>query len=114
MADSPKRRRTASPRSNAEGQPLQSSAPTDAAPTSGPEDDDQAQWVEEVGQLTFQEARTALEIALARMQADALEVEEMAGLYRRAEIYLRRCEAVLDQVEQEVIQWDDDRAPDPA
>ena len=32
----------------------------------------------------------------------------MAGHYRRALTYLERCEAVLAQVEQEVIEWDSD------
>jgi exodeoxyribonuclease VII small subunit len=31
----------------------------------------------------------------------------MAGLYQRAEAYAQRCEAVLQAVEQEVIQWDE-------
>ena len=51
---------------------------------------------------------------MAQLQSDALEVEEMAGLYRRAEAYAKRCEAVLQQVEQEVIQWDpEDTPPSP-
>jgi len=29
----------------------------------------------------------------------------MAGLYRRAEAYADRCQAVLESVQQEVIQW---------
>ena len=39
-----------------------------------------------------------------------LEVEAMAALYRRAQRYADRCEAVLLKVEQEVMQWD---AKDP-
>jgi exodeoxyribonuclease VII small subunit len=91
MADSPKRRRTSK------------AAQSDAEA-----------WLEEVGRLSYQEARTALELALARLQSDALEVEELAGLYRRAEAYARRCEAVLEQVEQDVIEWDIDHPPSPA
>ena len=70
-------------------------------------------WLADVEGLSFQEARTALELAMARLQSDALEVEEMAGLYRRAEAYAQRCEAVLQQVEQEVIQWDITSTPPP-
>ena len=69
------------------------------------------EWLADVQELSFQEARTALELAMAQLQSDALEVEEMAGLYRRAEAYAKRCEAVLQQVEQEVIQWDPEDAP---
>ena len=68
-------------------------------------------WLADVEGLSFQDARTALELAMAQLQSDALEVEEMAGLYRRAEAYARRCEAVLQQVEQQVIQWDAETTP---
>jgi exodeoxyribonuclease VII small subunit len=64
------------------------------------------EWRADVAQLSFQEARTALELSLAQLQAADLEVEAMAGHYRRALTYLERCEAVLAQVEQEVIEWD--------
>jgi exonuclease VII small subunit len=40
----------------------------------------------------------------------------MADLYRRAQHYADRCEAVLHQVEQEVMQWDpveQDPSPTP-
>jgi len=71
-------------------------------------------WLADVQGLSFQEARTALELAMAQLQSDALEVEEMANHYRRAEAYAKRFEAVLQQVEQEVIQWDaEDTAPTP-
>jgi exodeoxyribonuclease VII small subunit len=43
---------------------------------------------------------------MAKLQSSELEVEEMATLYRRAEAYANRCSAVLEGVEQEVIQWD--------
>lgn len=78
------------------------------APSPGAPD---ADWLATVAELSFQEARTALDLAMAQLQSETLEVEEMAGLYRRAEAYARRCEAVLQQVEQEVIQWDDKGAP---
>ena len=75
-----------------------SKAPSAAAP-------DEEAWLEEVQRLTYQEARTALELAMAQLQSTDLEVEQMAGLYRRAEAYANRCEAVLAQVQQEVIEW---------
>jgi exodeoxyribonuclease VII small subunit len=58
------------------------------------------------GQLTFREAQTALELSLAELQSQDLDVEQMAGLYRRASHYADRCEQLLLQVEQEVMQWD--------
>ena len=68
--------------------------------------DPESQWQAEVEQLSFNEARTALELAMAKLQSSELEVEEMATLYRRAEAYADRCSAVLEAVEQEVIEWD--------
>ncbi|MBM5806306.1 MAG: exodeoxyribonuclease VII small subunit [Cyanobacteria bacterium M_surface_10_m2_179] len=63
-------------------------------------------WLSDVQQLSYQEAHTALELAMAQLQSSDLEVEEMAGLYQRAEAYAQRCQAVLEGVEQQVIEWD--------
>jgi exodeoxyribonuclease VII small subunit len=59
-----------------------------------------------VDDLSFRQARTALDLTLAELQGSDLDVEAMADLYRRAERYADRCEAVLRQVEQDVMQWD--------
>ena len=64
------------------------------------------QWQKEVEQLSYQEANTALELTLAKLQSAELEVEEMAGLYLRAEAYAARCQVVLEQVAQEVVEWE--------
>ncbi len=64
------------------------------------------QWQSELQTLSFNEARTALELAIGKLQASDLEVEEMASLYRRAEAYAERCRNVLERVEQDVIEWD--------
>lgn len=68
--------------------------------------DPSTEWLGEVQGLSFNEARTALELAMAKLQSSDLEVEEMASLYRRAEAYAERCRAVLECVEQDVIEWD--------
>ena len=68
--------------------------------------DPSTEWLAEVQGLSFNEARTALELAMAKLQSSDLEVEEMASLYRRAEAYAERCRAVLESVEQDVIEWD--------
>ncbi|MCP9891539.1 exodeoxyribonuclease VII small subunit [Cyanobium sp. Aljojuca 7D2] len=57
--------------------------------------------------LSYNEAQTALQLTLAALQANDLDVEEMTGLYRRARAYLERCESVLASVEQELLLWDD-------
>ena len=123
MADSPKPRSRSTSRSRnaasgATGVAAGRAAATDGGSPSGSNDSSSAStagldpdWLADVEGLSFQEARTALELAMAQLQSDALEVEEMAGLYRRAEAYARRCEAVLQQVEQQVIQWDAEGTP---
>jgi len=57
-------------------------------------------------QLSYAEAQTALELALARLQDPDLPVEAMAELYQRARSYVQRCETILQQVEQSVQLWD--------
>ena len=65
-----------------------------------------ASWLKNVQKLSYQDARTAMELAMAQLQSDELAVEEMAGLYQRAEAYAQRCQAVLEEVSQTVIEWE--------
>jgi exodeoxyribonuclease VII small subunit len=93
--------------------------PPEAAPTSdsGSPAQDWAQGDDNggAGDLSYNQAHAALELVLAELQATDLDVEAMAGLYRRGQAYAQRCEAILDQVEQEVLLWDglDDPAAPP-
>lgn len=64
--------------------------------------------------LSYEEARTALELSLAKLQASDLPVEEMVDLYQRAKTYAERCEAVLNAVEQTVHLWDSTMPDQPA
>lgn len=57
-------------------------------------------------ELSYSEAQTALELALAQLQSSDLAVEEMTALYERARAYAQRCEQVLQQVEQTIELWD--------
>ena len=57
-------------------------------------------------QLSYSEAHTALELALAELQDINLPVESMTALYQRARCYAERCEQLLNQVEQSVALWD--------
>lgn len=80
-----------------------SSSPPPAPAEAQPARDSEAEVADE---LSFLEAQTALELCLAQLQDQDLDVETMADLYRRAQTYADRCESVLRQVEQEVMQWD--------
>jgi exodeoxyribonuclease VII small subunit len=67
-------------------------------------------------ELTYRQAQSALDLTIAQLQGGDLDVEAMASLYRRAEAYADRCEALLQEVEQEVMQWDPtqpDQQPTP-
>jgi exodeoxyribonuclease VII small subunit len=100
---SPPRKTSRPPESEAKGE----------LPVQDQQTDRDLEWQADVAQLSFQEARTAMELSLGQLQAADLEVEAMAGHYRRALTYLERCEAVLAQVEQEVFEWDQD-SPAPS
>jgi exodeoxyribonuclease VII small subunit len=56
--------------------------------------------------LSYNEARSALDLILAELQSSTLNVEDMAALHRRAQAYAQRCEQILDEVEQEILIWD--------
>lgn len=64
-------------------------------------------------ELNFREAQTALELSLAELQSADLDIERMTGLYNRARAYADRCDALLRQVEQEVLQWDPQQPENP-
>jgi exodeoxyribonuclease VII small subunit len=83
--------------------PKQASAALSASDTSAVRD----AAVTAAADLTYNEAQTALQLTLAALQANDLDVEEMTGLYQRARAYIERCEAVLASVEQELLLWDD-------
>jgi exodeoxyribonuclease VII small subunit len=63
--------------------------------------------------LTYNEARSALDLILAELQSSSLDVEQMAGLHRRAQAYAERCEQILEEVEQEILVWDPSTDADP-
>ena len=94
--------------------PKQSKAKTESRtkqPISDPETEQSI-----AADLSYGEARMALELTLAQLQASDLDVESMTGLFSRAQSYAARCETLLMQVEQEVALWDSDnpeQAPQP-
>lgn len=91
-----------------------SAAPSDPHPDPAPDADAEgaAAVAEVAAGLSFNEARTALDLTLAALQASDLAIEEMAGLYQRANAYAARCQSLLEAVEQDVIQWEEPPQPD--
>lgn len=85
-------------------------APPSAEANEGQEQPDPA--AEELAKLTYNQARTALDLVLAELQARDLDVEAMAQLYRQGQTYARYCESILERVEQEVLIWEADSSAD--
>lgn len=106
--DSPDQPPAAARRRSRQTSPIATDAAAEAGrEASAPEASVQVPEEEDIaGQLSFRDAQTALELSLAELQSPDLDVERMAGLYRRASRFADRCEALLQQVEQEVMQWD--------
>jgi len=92
------------PRPRATGQRAGQGSPEPQAepPSSAPLPEESGDGIDD---LNFHQAQTALDLTLSKLQSSELDVEAMADLYRRALRYADRCEAVLEQVEQEVMQW---------
>ena len=94
--------------------PKQSKAKTESKTKQTTPDPETEQSI--AADLSYGEARMALELTLAQLQASDLDVESMTGLFSRAQSYAARCETLLMQVEQEVALWDSDnpeQAPQP-
>ena len=54
------------------------------------------------------EALVALDLLLSELQNDAVPMAELQQHYRRGEIYLDHCEALLNTLEQSVVELDPD------
>ena len=68
--------------------------------------DPQATWRKEAEALNYEEALQALDLLLTRLQDESLPLSELQSSYQRAEIYLNRCEQLLSETEQNVLQLD--------
>ena len=65
-----------------------------------------ADWRRDAEALNYEEALQALDLLLARLQDEALPLSELQSSHQRAEIYLSRCEQLLSETEQTVLQLD--------
>ena len=63
-----------------------------------------ADWRRDAEALNYEEALQALDLLLARLQDEALPLSELQSSHQRAEIYLSRCEQLLSETEQTVLQ----------
>ncbi len=58
--------------------------------------------------LTYEESVKALDQLLTELQDDNVSVENIHKIYLKGKVYLERCEILLNQVEQQVIELDPD------
>ena len=67
-----------------------------------------ATWTKEAQALTYEEAFQALDLLLVKLQDDSLPLSDLQSSHQRAEIYLQRCQALLSDVEQSVLELNPD------
>ena len=65
-----------------------------------------ADWRRDAEALNYEEALQALDLLLTKLQDEALPLSELQSSHQRAEIYLSRCEQLLSETEQTVLQLD--------
>ena len=70
------------------------------------ENDPKATWQNDAETLNYEEALQALDLLLAKLQDESLPLSELQSSHQRAEIYLSRCERLLSETEQNVLQLD--------
>ena len=70
------------------------------------ENDPKATWQNDAETLNYEEALQALDLLLAKLQDESLPLSELQSSHQRAEIYLSRCERLLSETEQTVLQLD--------
>lgn len=68
--------------------------------------DPRTDWRKDAEALNYEEALQALDLLLARLQDEALPLSELQSSHQRAAIYLNRCEQLLSETEQNVLQLD--------
>ena len=66
------------------------------------------QWRKDAQTLTYEEALQAADLLLNQLQNESTPLAELQQTYQRGQIYLERCEALLQEVEQSVLQLDPD------
>ena len=65
-----------------------------------------ADWRRDAEALNYEEALQALDLLLTKLQDEALPLSDLQSSHQRAEIYLSRCEQLLSETEQTVLQLD--------
>lgn len=63
-------------------------------------------WRKDASNLNYEEAMQALDLLLAELQNDSVPLAELQQRVLHGEIYLNRCQTLLDSVEQSIFELD--------
>ena len=61
-------------------------------------------WRKDADDLSYEEALQALDLLLAELQNDSVPLTELQQRVLHGEVYLSRCQSLLDSVEQSIVE----------
>ena len=63
-------------------------------------------WLKDAEGLSYEEAMQALDLLLAELQNDSVPLADLQQKVLHGEVYLSRCQSLLDSVEQSIVELD--------
>ena len=63
-------------------------------------------WRKDAETLSYEEALQALDLLLAELQNDSVPLADLQQKVLHGEVYLNRCQSLLDSVEQSIVELD--------
>ena len=63
-------------------------------------------WRKDAEGLSYEEAMQALDLLLAELQSDSVPLADLQQKVLHGEVYLSRCQILLDSVEQSIVELD--------
>ena len=63
-------------------------------------------WRKDAEALNYEEAMQALDLLLAELQNDSVPLADLQQKVLHGEVYLSRCQSLLDSVEQSIVELD--------
>ena len=63
-------------------------------------------WRKDAETLSYEEAMQALDLLLAELQNDSVPLADLQQKVLHGEVYLNRCQSLLDSLEQSIVELD--------
>ena len=63
-------------------------------------------WLKDAEALSYEEAMQALDLLLSELQNDSVPLADLQQKVLHGEVYLSRCQSLLDSVEQSIVELD--------